>query len=62
VSVVQRSGPFDSPTIRRLLAMADMIEACGATNIPEETVLDWMEEGLRARMAVPVEPSISERR
>jgi hypothetical protein len=44
--------------LRRLV---DMIDATGAANIADsETVLGWLEEDLRARMAVPVEPSVSE--
>ena len=54
VSVEQR-GPMDSETVRKLRRIVDLIDACGAGGVAEETVLAWIEEDLRARMAVPVE-------
>jgi hypothetical protein len=42
--------------MRVLRRLVDMIDACGAANIADsETVLGWMEEDLRARLAVPVD-------
>ena len=54
VSVEQR-GPMDSETVRKLRRIVDLIDACGAGGVAEETVLAWIEEDLRARMAVPVQ-------
>jgi hypothetical protein len=57
ISVEQRTPGNLEPeawaTLRRVL---DLIEAC------KEAEFAAIEENLRARMAVPVEPSISERR
>jgi hypothetical protein len=42
--------------------MAVPIEDAKAEDIEPGTVFAWVEEDLRARMAVPVEPSLSESR
>ena len=60
VSVEQRAPgnlePESWATLRRVL---DLIEACKVEGDPQ-AVFAAIEEDLRARMAVPVEPSLSE--
>jgi hypothetical protein len=55
IAIEQRSGPLDSNEMRTMRRLVDLIEACGAAAGDAETVLGWIEEDLRARMAVPVE-------
>jgi hypothetical protein len=55
IAIEQRMGPMDSNEMRMLRRLVDVIDAAGAANIADsETVLGWIEEDLRARMAVPV--------
>ena len=53
ISVEQR-GPMDSETVRKLRRVIDLMDACGAGGIAEETVLAWIEEDLRARLATEI--------
>lgn len=56
VAVEQRQGPMDTHEMRLLRRLVDTIDACGAANIADsETVLGWIEQDLRARLATPVE-------
>jgi hypothetical protein len=60
---IESRGPMDSNEMRLLRRLVDMIDATGAAGVADtETVLGWMEEDLRARLAVPVEPTVSELR
>jgi hypothetical protein len=53
---IENRGPMDSDAMRMLRRLVDTIEATGAANVADsETVLNWMEEDLRARLAVPVD-------
>jgi hypothetical protein len=55
LSIEQRGGPMETNEMRMLRRLVDVIDACGAANVADsETVLGWIEEDLRARMAVPV--------
>jgi hypothetical protein len=55
-------GPMDSNEMRLLRRLVDRIDATGAANVADSAVLGWMEEDLRARLAIPVEPTVSESR
>jgi hypothetical protein len=56
IAIAQRSGPMDSDEMRMLRRLVDMIESAGAAKIADaETVLGWIEEDLRARLARPID-------
>jgi len=62
ISVEQKTpGGLDADAYAALRRLLDVIESCGAVGEPQE-VFAMIEEDLRARMAVPVEPSLSESR
>ena len=53
---IESRGPMDRNEMRVLRRLVDMIDACGAANIADsETVLGWIDEDLRARLAKPVD-------
>jgi hypothetical protein len=55
IAIEQRSGPLDTNEMRMLRRLVDMIDAAGAANIADsETVLGWIEEDLRGRLAKPI--------
>jgi uncharacterized membrane protein YcjF (UPF0283 family) len=45
---------MDSETVQKLRRIVDLIDACGAGGIAEETVMAWIEEDLRARLATEI--------
>jgi len=58
IAIEQRNGPLDTNEMRLMRRLVDMIDAVGASGAAEpETVLAWIEEDLRARLALPVEPT-----
>lgn len=58
IAIEQRNGPLDTSEMRLMRRLVDMIDAVGASGAAEpETVLQWIEEDLRARLALPVEPT-----
>jgi hypothetical protein len=60
---IESRGPMNSNEMRLLRRLVDMIDATDAAGVADsEIVLGWMEEDLRARLAVPVEPTVSELR
>jgi hypothetical protein len=54
ISIEARNGPLDSEEMRTMRRLVDVIHAAGATGINPETVLSWIEEDLRARLASPI--------
>jgi hypothetical protein len=62
VSVEQRTpGNLDAGAYGALRSLLDVIQRVGIEGEPQQ-VFEMIEEDLRARLAVLVEPSISERR
>jgi hypothetical protein len=56
IAIEQRNGPLDTNEMRLMRRLVDMIDAVGASGAAEpETVLAWIEEDLRASLALPVE-------
>lgn len=54
ISIEARNGPLDSEELRTLRRLVDVIRASGATGIEPGTVLRWIEDDLRARLANPI--------
>jgi hypothetical protein len=51
---------MDADALAALGGLINAIKKAKADGSEPETVFAWIEEDLRARMAVPIEPSLSE--
>jgi hypothetical protein len=56
IAIEQRNGPLDTNEMRLMRRLVDMIDACEASKVADpETVLRWIEDDLRARLALSVQ-------
>jgi hypothetical protein len=61
IAIQQKTGPMEPDELQTMRELVGIINTTGAAKqVPSETILSWLEEDLRARLATNVSSPLAE--